>query len=110
MRAHRFGVALAEGILAFAREDYSEAVDLINPVRYDIRDLCGASHAQRVSRCEVLGLTPFNETQLSQDIIDLLLLVAAIRAGRKNLATGLIGEAVSYPPTSGLLSTCACCR
>ena len=49
MRAHRFGVSLAEGILAFARADYGRAVDLIYPVRYDFRDLCGASHAQRVS-------------------------------------------------------------
>ena len=49
MRAHRFGVPLAEGILAFARADYGRAVDLIYPVRYDYRDLCGASHAQRVS-------------------------------------------------------------
>ena len=52
MRAHRFGVPLAEGILAFARKDYAEAVDLIYPVRYDIRDMCGASHAQRVSQSE----------------------------------------------------------
>ena len=52
MRAHRFGVTLAEGILAFARKDYHEAVDLIYPVRYDIRDMCGASHAQRVSQSE----------------------------------------------------------
>ena len=52
MRAHRFGVPLAEGILAFARADYGRAVDLIYPVRYDYRDLCGASHAQRVSECE----------------------------------------------------------
>ena len=52
MRAHRFGIALAEGITAFAREDYGEAVDLVYPVRYDYRDLCGASHAQRVSESE----------------------------------------------------------
>lgn len=50
MRAHRFGIALAEGIVAFARKDYGRAVDLIHPVRYDIRDMCGASHAQRVSK------------------------------------------------------------
>lgn len=73
MRAHRFGIALAEGITAFAREDYGEAVDLVYPVRYDYRDLCGASHAQR-------------------DVIELLLLVAAIRAGRHRLAKGLLDE------------------
>ena len=54
MRAHRFGIALAEGITAFAREDYGEAVDLVYPVRYDYRDLCGASHAQRVSKSKAL--------------------------------------------------------
>ena len=59
MRAHRFGIALAEGILAFAREDYGECVDLINPVRYDYRDLCGASHAQRVSISKNAGWSHF---------------------------------------------------
>ena len=61
MRAHRFGMALAEGIVAFAREDYGGAVDLIYPVRYDIRDMCGASHAQRVSRSEGLLQVGYTE-------------------------------------------------
>ena len=53
MRVHQFGVTLVEGIVAFAHEDYSGAVDLIYPIRYDVRDMCGASHAQRVSKSKM---------------------------------------------------------
>ena len=74
--AKEVGVALANGIKAFVDGEPGTTVDLLVPVRYRFQELLGASHAQK-------------------DVFDLLLLRAAINAGRKNLAGQLLEERVA---------------
>lgn len=71
-RAVDAGVALSEALRAFHDGDCGMAVDLLLPVRYDLR-LSGGSHAQR-------------------DVFDQTLVLAAIRSGRGSLARALIAE------------------
>ena len=78
MMSKMVGLPLARAIEAFGRERYSEAVDLIMPVRYRAY-IFGGSHAQR-------------------DIIHRTLFEAAIRSGQVSLAKALANERVSLKP------------
>jgi hypothetical protein len=69
-------------IKAFGDGDYAETVRLLRPVR-DIAYRFGGSHAQR-------------------DVIDLTLIEAALRSGRKALASALAAERLSARPDSPL--------
>jgi tetratricopeptide (TPR) repeat protein len=73
------GRPLIEAMLDFAEMRYAEAAERILPVRYDVWRI-GGSHAQR-------------------DIVDLTALVAAERAGERNLARALLAERAALRPT-----------
>ncbi len=70
---------LIEAVLAFGQADYGEAIERILPLRYDVWRI-GGSHAQR-------------------DVVDLTLIVAAERAGERNLARALLAERAALRPT-----------
>ncbi len=74
------GLPVCRGLLAFARENYGEAVDHILPVR-TIAQRFGGSHAQR-------------------DVIALTLIEAALRAKNFSLARALAAERTALKPTS----------
>ncbi len=73
------GLPLAEGVAAFARGQYADAVEHIEPVR-DIANRFGGSHAQR-------------------DLITLTLIEAATRAGQPSRASHYIAERVVHKPS-----------
>ncbi len=72
------GLPLAQGIEAFGRGRYAEAIELIEPVR-DIAQRFGGSHAQR-------------------DVITLTLIEAAIRGGQSARAAHFIAERNAQKP------------
>jgi len=72
------GRQTCEAILAFREGEYDRAVDVLYPVRGEIRRI-GGSHAQR-------------------DVFDQLLIHAAIRADRLNLARALLSERIQRRP------------
>ncbi len=74
----RLGIDLAEGILAYGRRRYAQAVDRLLPLRTDLQGL-GGSHAQR-------------------DVFQQLLIESAIRSGRTGLARSLLAERLSARP------------
>ncbi|WP_353644636.1 tetratricopeptide repeat protein [Mesorhizobium sp. WSM2239] len=76
------GHPVALAIRAFGERNYSEAVQLLTPIR-KIAHRFGGSHAQR-------------------DVIDLTLIEAALRAGQKKLATELATERALARPASPL--------
>ena len=78
MMSREVGVPLAQGIAAFGRGDYEDAIDHIEPVR-DIAHRFGGSHAQR-------------------DIITLTLIEAALRSGQAHRARHYIGERLVHKP------------
>jgi hypothetical protein len=78
MMSREVGVPLAQGIEAFGRGRYAEAIDLIEPVR-DIAHRFGGSHAQR-------------------DIIPLTLIEAALRNDEPARARHFIGERLVHKP------------
>ena len=61
-----------EGLRAFHRGAYTEAVELLLPVRFDLWQI-GGSHAQR-------------------DVIDWIMTEAAVRAGQRDVALSLAHE------------------
>jgi tetratricopeptide (TPR) repeat protein len=69
---------LAHGFVAFWRKDHETAIQQLHGVRY-IANRFGGSHAQR-------------------DIIDLTLLVAALRGGQADLAEALANERIALKP------------
>jgi len=71
---------LQQAIAAFASGDFDHTVDLLLPVRYDIRRI-GGSHAQR-------------------DLFNQTLVAAAIGAGRHKLARALLAERLALKPNS----------
>jgi hypothetical protein len=73
------GRSLIDAMLAFADQRYAEVIERILPLRYDVWRI-GGSHAQR-------------------DVVDLTLLVAAERAGERNLARALLAERAALRPT-----------
>ena len=77
--AHQ-GLPLCEALVAYRTGDYEQAVDLLYPIRYQIRRI-GGSHAQR-------------------DIFAQVLLDAAIKAGRFSLARALLAERTALKPNN----------
>ena len=73
------GRRLIDGMLAFADDAYSRAVELILPVRYRVISI-GGSHAQR-------------------DLVTQTLIAAAERSGQINLARALLAERLAVRPT-----------
>jgi hypothetical protein len=74
------GVPLVEGLIAFHREAYDDCAARLFPLRAEIWRI-GGSHAQR-------------------DIVDWTLTTAALRAGKKALAQGLVYERLAARPES----------
>src|SRR6266446_8928842 len=70
----------AEGVAAFHRGAYAEAVELLLPVRFDLWQI-GGSHAQR-------------------DVVDWTLTEAAVRAGQRDVALSLAHECLATRPRS----------
>ena len=77
------GADLCRAILAYRQGDYDGCVDALYPVRFQTR-LLGGSHAQR-------------------DVFHQILIEAAIRAGRLNLARALLSERLQQKPGSMLI-------
>jgi tetratricopeptide (TPR) repeat protein len=73
------GRPLIEAMFDFADGRYAEAAERLVPIRYDVWRI-GGSHAQR-------------------DVVDLTALVAAERAGERNLARALAAERAELRPT-----------
>jgi tetratricopeptide (TPR) repeat protein len=74
------GVPIVEGLVAFHRGAYAEAVELLLPVRFDLWQI-GGSYAQR-------------------DVVDWTLTEAAIRAGQRDVALSLAYERLATRPRS----------
>jgi tetratricopeptide (TPR) repeat protein len=74
------GAPVTRAILAFGEGDYGETVRLLRPVRNQAQRF-GGSHAQR-------------------DLLDLTLIEAALRTGRRALAQAFSAERIDLKPTS----------
>jgi len=74
------GIPVVEGLAAFHRGAWAEAVELLLPVRFDLWQI-GGSHAQR-------------------DVVDWTLTEAAIRAGQRDIALSLAHERLATRPRS----------
>jgi len=74
------GIPVVEGLAAFHRGAYAEAVELLWPVRVDLWQI-GGSHAQR-------------------DVVDWTLTEAAVRAGQRDIAVSLAHERLATRPRS----------
>src|SRR5438067_9056515 len=74
------GIPVVEGLTAFHRGAYDEAVESLLPVRFDLWQI-GGSHAQR-------------------DIVDWTLTEAAVRAGQRDVALSLAYERLGTRPRS----------
>ena len=74
------GIPIVEGLAAFHRGAYAEAVELLLPVRFDLWQI-GGSHAQR-------------------DVVDWTLTEAAVRAGQRDIARSLAHERLATRPRS----------
>ena len=72
------GIPVVEGLAAFHRGAYAEAVALLLPVRFDLWQI-GGSHAQR-------------------DVVDWTLTEAAVRAGQRDVALSLAHERLGTRP------------
>jgi len=74
------GIPIVEGLAAFHRGAWAEAVELLLPVRFDLWQI-GGSHAQR-------------------DVVDWTLTEAAVRAGQRDIALSLAHERLGTRPRS----------
>jgi tetratricopeptide (TPR) repeat protein len=74
------GIPIVEGLTAFHRGAWAEAVELLLPVRFDLWQI-GGSHAQR-------------------DVVNWTLTEAAIRAGHRDIALSLAHERLATRPRS----------
>jgi hypothetical protein len=74
------GIPLVDGVTAFARGRYADAIAAIEPIR-DHAHRFGGSHAQR-------------------DLLTLTLIEAALRSGERTLARHYIGERIVHKPGS----------
>jgi hypothetical protein len=80
MMSREVGVPGCEGLAAFGRGDYAQAIDLLLPVRGKANRF-GGSHAQR-------------------DMFSWTLTEAAIRSGDRALAEAMVAERLSWKPDS----------
>jgi hypothetical protein len=80
--ARELGLPLARGLIAFARGDHDAAADLLYPLRAPL-PRWGGSHAQR-------------------DVIDLTLLAACTRGGRRAMGHALVNERLLAKPITPL--------
>jgi tetratricopeptide (TPR) repeat protein len=76
----RVGLPVCQALLAFGRDRWADAVDLLWPVRHRVHEF-GGSHAQR-------------------DVVHRTLIEAALRAGRADQARRLISERTAIRPDS----------
>lgn len=76
------GRPICEALVAYKLGDHSRVVDLMLPIRYDIRKI-GGSHVQR-------------------DVFVQTLLQSAVRSGQYNLARALLAERVALKPNSSV--------
>ena len=76
------GIPLVEGMMAFHRGAYGQAVDLLQPVRIDLWRI-GGSNAQR-------------------DVVDWTLTEAAVRGGLRDVALSLANERLGMRPRSAV--------
>jgi tetratricopeptide (TPR) repeat protein len=74
------GIPIIEGLAAFHRGAWAEAVELLLPVRFDLWQI-GGSYAQR-------------------DVVDWTLTEAAVRAGQRDIALSLAHERLATRPRS----------
>jgi hypothetical protein len=74
------GIPVVEGLAAFHRGAYAEALELLLPVRVDLWQI-GGSHAQR-------------------DVVNWTLTEAALRAGKRDIALALAHERLAARPRS----------
>jgi tetratricopeptide (TPR) repeat protein len=74
------GIPIVEGLVAFHRGAWAEAVELLLPVRFDLWQI-GGSYAQR-------------------DVVDWTLTEAALRAGQRDVALSLAHERLATRPRS----------
>jgi hypothetical protein len=74
------GIPVVEGLAAFHRGAYAEAVESLLPVRFDLWQI-GGSHAQR-------------------DVVDWTLTEAAVRAGQRDVALSLAHARLATRPRS----------
>jgi tetratricopeptide (TPR) repeat protein len=74
------GIPIVEGLVAFHRGAYTEAVELLLPVRVDLWQI-GGSNAQR-------------------DVVDWTLTEAAVRTGQRDVALSLAHERLAFRPRS----------
>ena len=74
------GIPIIEGLAAFHRDAWAEAVEFLLPVRFDLWQI-GGSHAQR-------------------DVVDWTLTEAAVRAGQRDIALSLAHERLAPRPRS----------
>ena len=77
---HQVGVPLCEALAAFRAGEYERTVELLMPLRDDIRRL-GGSHAQR-------------------DVFAHTVIAAALKCGRFDLARDLLAERTAFKPNS----------
>ena len=76
------GIPLVEGMMAFHRGAYQQAVSLLQPVRVDLWRI-GGSNAQR-------------------DVVDWTLTEAAVRGGLRDVALSLANERLGMRPRSAV--------
>ena len=74
------GIPVVEGLAAFHRGAWAEAIELLLPIRFDLWQI-GGSHAQR-------------------DVVDWTLTEAAVRAGQRDVALSLAHERLATRPRS----------
>ena len=74
------GIPVVEGLTAFHRSAYDQAVEALLPVRFDLWQI-GGSHGQR-------------------DVVDWTLTEAALRAGQRDVALSLVYERLGTRPRS----------
>jgi tetratricopeptide (TPR) repeat protein len=74
------GTPLCAALLAYANQDYRRTVELLEPIRYDLKYV-GGSHAQK-------------------DVFHRTLVSAAMKSGQPNIARALMSERTADRPTS----------
>ena len=83
----RLGVSMFESASAFHAGDFDAALAHILPARYEVQELLGGSHAQR-------------------DVVEQMVLRAAVGAGRRELAEQLLRERMAQAPRVSAYRSC----